>query len=110
MNINMYQQLAARTMNPELTQVETILHALHGLSAEVGEIHSIYQKSYQGHEVDEKALKAELGDLLWFCAEYCTAKGWDMEQVANMNIEKLRKRYPKGFSEERSLHREKSDI
>ena len=46
MNINMYQQLAARTMNPELTQVETILHALHGLSAEVGEIHSIYQKSY----------------------------------------------------------------
>jgi len=106
MNINMYQQLAARTINPELTQIETILHALHGMSAEVGEIHSIYQKSYQGHEVDENDLKAELGDLLWFCAEYCTAKGWDMEQVANMNIEKLRKRYPKGFSEERSLHRE----
>ena len=106
MNINMYQTLAARTMNPELTQVETILHALHGMSAEVGEIHSIYQKSYQGHEVDENDLKAELGDLLWFCAEYCTAKGWDMEQIANMNIEKLRKRFPKGFSAERSLHRE----
>lgn len=106
MNINMYQTLAARTMNPELTQLETMLHALHGLSAEVGEIHSIYQKSYQGHEVDENDLKAELGDLLWFCAEYCTAKGWDMEQVANQNIEKLRKRFPKGFSAERSLHRD----
>lgn len=106
MNINMYQTLAARTMNPELTRVETINHALHGLSAEVGEIHSIYQKSYQGHEVDENDLKAELGDLLWFCAEYCTARGWDMEQIANMNIEKLRKRFPKGFSAERSLHRE----
>ena len=47
MTFNTYQLLAARTMNPELTQVETILHALHGLSAEVGEIHSIYQKSYQ---------------------------------------------------------------
>lgn len=106
MTINTYQQLAARTMNPELTQVEAILHALHGMSAEVGEIHSIYQKSYQGHEVDENDLKAELGDLLWFCAEYCTAKGWDMEKIANMNIEKLRKRFPKGFSAERSLHRD----
>ena len=106
MNINMYQQLAARTMNPELTRVETINHALHGMSAEVGEIHSIYQKSYQGHEVDDDDLKAELGDLLWFCAEYCTAQGWDMEQICVKNIEKLRARYPKGFSEERSLHRE----
>lgn len=106
MTINTYQLLADRTMNPELTQVETILHALHGLSAEVGEIHSIYQKSYQGHEVSDDDLKAELGDLLWFAAEYCTAKGWDMEQVANQNIEKLRKRFPKGFSAERSLHRD----
>ena len=106
MNINMYQQLAARTMNPELTQVETILHALHGLSAEVGEIHSIYQKSYQGHEVSDDDLKAELGDLLWFAAEYCTAQGWDMEQICVKNIEKLRKRFPKGFDPERSLHRE----
>jgi NTP pyrophosphatase (non-canonical NTP hydrolase) len=56
--------------------------------------------------VDENDLKAELGDLLWFCAEYCTAQGWDMEQICVKNIEKLRARYPKGFSAERSLHRE----
>ena len=106
MNINMYQQLAARTINPAISHIETLLHALHGMSAEVGEIHSIYQKSYQGHEVDDDDLKAELGDLLWFCAEYCTAQGWDMEQVCVKNIEKLRKRFPKGFSAERSLNRE----
>lgn len=106
MNINMYQQLAARTINPKNTHIQSLLHALHGMSAEVGEIHSIYQKSYQGHEVDDDDLKAELGDLLWFCAEYCTAQGWDMEQVCIENIEKLRKRFPKGFSAERSLHRE----
>ena len=106
MNINMYQQLAARTINPAISHIETLLHALHGMSAEVGEIHSIYQKSYQGHEVDDDDLKAELGDLLWFCAEYCTAQGWDMEQICVKNIEKLRKRFPKGFDPERSLHRE----
>jgi NTP pyrophosphatase (non-canonical NTP hydrolase) len=103
----MYQQLAARTINPANSQIQNLLHALHGMSAEVGEIHGIYQKSYQGHEVDENDLKAELGDLLWFCAEYCTAQGWDMEQICVKNIEKLRVRYPKGFSAERSLHREK---
>lgn len=106
MNINMYQTLAARTINQAISQIQTLLHALHGMSAEVGEIHSIYQKSYQGHEVDDDDLKAELGDLLWFCAEYCTAQGWDMEQICVKNIEKLRARYPKGFSAERSLHRE----
>jgi len=106
MNINMYQQLAARTMNPANSQIQSLLHALHGMSAEVGEIHSIYQKSYQGHEVDDDDLKAKLGDLLWFCAEYCTAQGWDMEQICVKNIEKLRKVYPKGFDSKRSLRME----
>ena len=106
MTMTDYQEQAARTMNKRLDVEQTVLHALHGMSAEVGEIHSIYQKSYQGHEVDDDDLKAELGDLLWFCAEYCTAQGWDMEQICVKNIEKLRKRFPKGFSTERSLHRE----
>lgn len=106
MTINTYQMMAARTINQANTHIQMLLHALHGMSAEVGEIHSIYQKSYQGHEVDDDDLKAELGDLLWFCAEYCTARGWDMEQVCIQNIEKLRKRFPKGFDPERSLHRE----
>ena len=106
MKLNEYQRLAARTIDREMMPWEIQSHALHGMVAEIGELHSIYQKVYQGHEVDIDHLKKELGDLLWFCAEYCTAQGWDMEQVCVKNIEKLRKRFPKGFSAERSLHRE----
>lgn len=106
MNINMYQTLAARTINPKNTPEGNIHHALFGMCAEVGEIQSIYQKSFQGHEMNDDDIAEELGDLLWFCAEYCTARGWDMEQICVKNIEKLRARYPKGFSEERSIHRE----
>jgi NTP pyrophosphatase (non-canonical NTP hydrolase) len=107
---NKYQELANRTMNKVLPPVKLVLHALHGMSAEIGELHSIYQKRYQGHDMDEKQAKKELGDLLWFIAEYCTAMGWDLDDVMYLNINKLQSRYPDGFEAERSLHREAGDI
>lgn len=82
------------------------LHALHEMAGEVGEIHSLFQKVYQGHELDGEELQYEVGDLLWGIAELCTARGWDMGVIAERNILKLKRRYPDGFSEERSLHRE----
>lgn len=105
---NEYQKLAARTMNPSV--LEPTYHALHGMVGEIGELHSLYQKVYQGHELNDEHLKKELGDLLWFIAEYCTCKGWNLEDVMNLNIEKLKARYPDGFEAERSLHRQEGDI
>ena len=107
---NEYQKLAARTMNSNLTTWQQRDHALHGMVGEVGEIHSIYQKVYQGHDISNEHLKKEVGDLLWFIAEYCTVHGWNLEEVMQLNIEKLKARYPEGFDTERSLHREKGDI
>ena len=52
----------------------------------------------------------ELGDLLWFIAEYCTDLNLGLEDVMERNIEKLRARYPEGFDEEHSLHRAAGDI
>lgn len=107
---NEYQDLAARTINPENDNDGTMHHALYGMVGEIGELHSIYQKTYQGHELDILHAKKELGDLLWFIAEYCTAMCWDLEDVMQMNIDKLKARYPNGFEEDRSLHREEGDI
>jgi DNA-directed RNA polymerase subunit RPC12/RpoP len=45
---NEYQKLAARTINQGLTFREQRNHALYGMVGEIGEIHSIYQKMYQG--------------------------------------------------------------
>lgn len=107
---NEYQALASRTINKELKVEEMIMHALHGLSGEVGEIHSIYQKAYQGHDIDENHLKKEFGDLLWFIAEFCTAEGWLLEDVMQSNINKLIDRYPQGFESIKSLNRKEGDI
>ena len=106
MDFREYQALARRTQNKELMPVERRLHALHGMSAEVGEIHSIFQKFYQGHPIKYDELKAELGDLMWFIAELCDVISADMDEVAQGNIDKLTKRFPEGFDAERSVHRD----
>lgn len=110
MQINEYQKLAARTINKYLTPEAQSIHALHGMVGEIGEIHSLYQKIYQGHSFDEEHAKKELGDLLWFIAEYCTAHDWKLEDIMQLNIDKLKARYPEGFESERSQHRAEGDI
>lgn len=107
---NEYQKLAARTINKDLSNLEKEMHALHGMVGEIGEIHSLYQKNFQGHELDTKHAKKELGDLLWFIAEYCTANHWELEDVMRLNIEKLRARYPGGFDADHSLNRAEGDV
>lgn len=107
---NEYQMLASRTMNKELELNQLEFHALHGMAGEVGELHSLYQKVYQGHKFDEEHAKKELGDLMWFVAEYCTAMGWFLEDVMQLNIDKLKARFPEGFEADRSLNRAEGDI
>lgn len=106
MTFGEYQQLARRTQNDKLTLCERRMHALHGLASEVGEIHALYQKTFQGHALDVGKVIDELSDTLWFAAELADVLGVSLDAVAEHNIDKLRRRYPEGFSEERSLHRE----
>lgn len=110
MTANEYQVLAGRTIDKKLSIVCLEHHALHGMVSEVGELHSIYQKVYQGHIFEDEHAKKEVGDLLWFIAEYCTVMGWTLEDVMQTNIDKLKQRYPNGFEAERSLNRKEGDI
>lgn len=107
---NEYQKLAARTIRKDMLAIDMRNHALHGMVSEIGELHALYQKVYQEHFLDSTHAKKELGDLLWFVAEFCTAYGWELETIMQMNIDKLIVRYPEGFDAERSLHREEGDV
>lgn len=110
MTANEYQRLASRTIDWKMDNESMTYHALHGMVGEIGEVHSIFQKVYQGHDMDDEHLKKECGDLLWFVAEFCTARDWSLESVMMGNIEKLKNRYPDGFSAERSLYRQEGDV
>lgn len=107
---NEYQKLASRTINNDLTKSGQENHALHGLVGEIGELHSLYQKVYQGHAFDKQHAMSEVSDMLWFIAEYCTAMGWNLDDVMQYNIDKLIARYPDGFEADKSLHRAEGDI
>ena len=85
-------------------------HAVFGLASEAGEVSGIMQKVFQGHEFDKEHMKKELGDCLWMIAEACEALDFDMDDVMQLNIDKLKARYPQGFTAENSLHRKEGDI
>lgn len=110
MNFREYQRLARRTSAGYLNPIERLHHAVFGLNAEAGEVAGILQKKYQGHPIVKEHLIKELGDCLWMIAEACDYLEVGMDEVASANIEKLKKRYPDGFSAEKSLHRKEGDI
>ena len=40
----------------------------------------------------------------------CESFGWSLDEIMQMNIDKLKARYPEGFTVENSLHRKAGDI
>lgn len=107
MTLKEYQQLAQRTSNRNLSADEHLLNAMLGLAGETGECSDLVKKCfYQDGRNIRDSLFDELSDVLWYLAEAASAMGWNLDDIAEHNIEKLRKRYPDGFESERSLHRE----
>ena len=106
MEINEYQQLALRTLNPALDGKDVLINGVMGLCGESGEAIDIVKKHLaQGHPLDREKLAKELGDIAWYLAETAHAIGYPLEEILQMNIDKLRARYPDGFSSERSMER-----
>lgn len=106
MEINEYQALALTTLNRELDKDAVLINSVMGLCGEAGESIDIVKKWFaQGHALDRAALKEEWGDIAWYLAEAAYALDSDLESIFAANIEKLRRRYPEGFSTERSQHR-----
>lgn len=111
MNADDYQILAMKSCAIPYSDPGAMLtHAVMGLNSEAGEVAGIFQKVYQGHDVDVEHVKKELGDCLWMIAEACTAMNFKMSDVMNANIDKLKHRYPKGFTVYDSTHRKEGDI
>lgn len=110
MTINEYQTLAMTTLNPDLSEKDVLINGVMGLCGESGEAIDIVKRHLaQGHELDREHLAKELGDIAWYIAETATALGYSLEDIFQMNIDKLKKRYPEGFDKERSLNRETND-
>jgi len=103
---NEYQQLAMTTLNPELCKRDVLINSVMGLCGESGEAIDIVKKwMAHGHELDKDHLAKELGDIAWYLAETAYALDIPLEDILRANIDKLKRRYPEGFSSERSMDR-----
>ena len=124
MTINEYQNEALKTeisMEKHLTRTNVersmnelyprLFNGLMGLNGEAGEAIDLLKKHiFQGHELDREHMAKELGDVAWYLAVSANAIGYDLETIFNMNIDKIRGRYPKGFHSAQSINRKENDI
>ena len=104
--LNEYQIEASKTINKELDKKELIINSCLGLAGETGElIEHIKKWQGQGHPLNKTHLVFELGDVLFYLAQFCTCSGFSLEHIAKMNIRKLRQRYGDKFSADKSINR-----
>ena len=94
---------------------ERLLTAAVGMSAEAGEFTEIVKKIiFQGKPVNEENLfhmKRELGDIMWYVAQACMGLDTSIDEIIEMNVEKLEKRYPGGsFDVHYSENRKQGDL
>ena len=110
--------LAARLSELEVTDdcnVSQLLTAALGLSAEAGEFTEVVKKIFlQGKPYNEENvfhMKRELGDICWYLAQACMALDTTIDEVIEMNVDKLKARYPGGdFDVHYSENRKEGDL
>ncbi len=106
MDMNTYQELALRTSNAELSLAQRLTNGALGLSGESGEVADVLKKHlFHNHPLDREKLCKELGDVMWYIAMLAQTLDLSLEEVAQTNVDKLKARYPEGFSSERSQNR-----
>lgn len=88
-----------------------MLMGLMGLTGEAGEAIDLLKKSmFQGHKLDKSHLALELGDVAFYLAVAAFALGYTLEDILQLNVRKVRDRYPNGFDPEKSIHRKEGDV
>ena len=113
-----YAALLTRMNKLELEDdcnLSQLLTAALGLTAESGEFTEIVKKIIlQGKPYNEDNvfhMKRELGDICWYIAQACMALDTTFDEIIEMNVEKLKKRYPGGeFNVHQSENRKKGDL
>ena len=101
---NAGSEKAIKRMNDD--KIVDMLHGAMGISTEANEILDVLKKHiFYGKEIDELDLALECSDCLWYLAIILNRLGYDFETIMKMNIEKLQKRYPDKFNEDKAINK-----
>lgn len=104
MTFDDYQKQAIVTNLRKDDQFQELMQQVLGLGDEAGEVLAIFKKWIRDDaadisRLDKKNVAKELGDILWYIAVVAHDLGISFDEIANMNIEKLRSRMERGTLE-----------
>lgn len=106
MDFETFRTDVLRTVRSETSERDRLLIGALGISGEAGEVAEALKKMlFHDHPLDVEHLADELGDVMWYVVLLCDTLGLTLDEVLVGNVEKRRKRYPEGFTPERSIHR-----
>ena len=101
-----YQQKASRTLASLGSSLNDDIHMVLGMQTESAELSDVFKKKLAyNKEVDWVNAKEEIGDLMWYIANFCNLHDWDLREIMDTNIRKLEARYPEKFTEEGAINR-----
>lgn len=104
---NCESRLENAVCTSNVINVADLLNGVIGLCGEAGEAIDIVKKAvFHNHQFNAVQFTKELGDVMWYVAMCCDALNISLDDVMQGNIEKLKKRYPDGFSTDTSINRE----
>lgn len=95
----------------DLNDMGSVLNGCLGLAGETGEVLDMVKKwVFHEKELDKEHLKKEIGDVMWYVAMLCESFGFDLDEILQMNIDKLMARYPEGFDTDKANNRKPEDV
>ena len=98
MNLKEYQETCKKTSEKFETDEKEILTWGLGVAGEAGDVVSCIKKTFSHNNDQKLGIRENIGDTMWYIAMICNFFNWDMDKVLEENIEKLKKRYPNGFT------------
>jgi len=97
MDLKTYQEFTPTTALYPKKFEESYLST--GLAAEAGEVSDLFAKYFRGDYTSQPMipkLEKELGDIFWFISQICNCYGLDMEEILDLNVDKLTSRKDRG--------------
>lgn len=107
-----YKQFVDNLKNDDLDCSDVVLiHAVFGIAGEAGELIDIVKKHMAYHKpVNVAHIKEEMGDLLHYFTYLTNKYGWTLEELMEENYQKLKIRYPDGYSDVDALARKDKNV
>lgn len=88
LTLNEYQKAARRTA----IYTDRIIYPALGLCGESGEVAEKIKKFLRDGILNDREVAKELGDVLWYVANLAEDLGYDLAEIADINLEKLESR------------------